>query len=67
MHELSKEIKIDLLKGAGHAVDRQAIGIVKSYGLSILDKIAKSALRGRRYVSHSGRLLGEILRPVGAR
>ncbi len=41
MHELSKEIKIDLLKGAGVAVDRQAVGIIKSYGLSILDKIAK--------------------------
>lgn len=41
MHEMSREIKVDLLKGAGHAVDKQAIGLVKSYGLSILDKIAK--------------------------
>ena len=41
MHELSKEIKVDLFKGAGAAVDRQAIGIIKSFGISILDKIAK--------------------------
>lgn len=39
--ELSKEVKVDLLKGASSSVDRQAIGLVKSYGISILDKIAK--------------------------
>ena len=39
--ELSKEVKVELLKGASSSVDRQAIGLVKSYGISILDKIAK--------------------------
>ncbi len=41
MHELSKEVKVELLKGAGGAVDRQAVGIIKSYGFNILNHIAK--------------------------
>lgn len=38
---LSKEVKVELLKGASRAVDKQAVGLIKSYGLSILNKIAK--------------------------
>lgn len=41
MHELSKLVKVELLKGAGGAVDRQAVGIIKSYGFGILNQIAK--------------------------
>lgn len=41
MNELSKLVKADLLKGAGRSVDRQAVGLIKSYGTSVLDKIAK--------------------------
>ncbi len=41
MKELSKLVKVDLLKGASTAVDHQAVGIIKSYGINILNKIAK--------------------------
>ena len=41
LNELSKTVKVDLLKGASRAVDRQAIGLIKSYGTQILDKVAK--------------------------
>lgn len=41
MNELSNEVKTDLLKGASRAVDRQAVGLIKSYGISVLDRIAK--------------------------
>lgn len=41
MYNLSKEVKVELLKGAGAAVDRQAVGIIKSYGINILNHIAK--------------------------
>ena len=41
MNELSKLVKVELLKGASRAVDKQAVGLIKSYGLSILNKLAK--------------------------
>ena len=41
MNELSKLVKVELLKGASRAVDKQAVGLIKSYGLTILNKIAK--------------------------
>ena len=41
MKELSKTVKVDLLKGASSSVDKQAVGLVKSYGFSILHSIAK--------------------------
>lgn len=41
MKELSKQVKVDLLKGASTSVDRQAVGLVKSYGFNVLHDIAK--------------------------
>ncbi|MBQ8292390.1 MAG: ribonuclease HIII [Bacilli bacterium] len=41
MKELSKEVQVNLLKGASASVDRQAIGLVKSYGFNILNTVAK--------------------------
>lgn len=41
MNDLSRLVKTDLIKGAGRLVDQQAVGLIKSYGTSILDKIAK--------------------------
>ncbi len=41
MKELSKVVKVGLLKGASSSVDRQAVGIIKSYGFNILNDIAK--------------------------
>ncbi len=41
MKELSKLVQVDLYKGASASVDKQAIGIIKSYGYDILYDIAK--------------------------
>ena len=41
MKELSKEVQVNLLKGASSSVDRQAVGLVRSYGFGILKQIAK--------------------------
>lgn len=41
MKELSKTVKVDLLKGASSSVDRQAVGLIKSYGFNVLHDIAK--------------------------
>lgn len=41
MKELSKTVNVDLLKGASSSVDRQAVGLIKSYGFNVLHDIAK--------------------------
>ena len=41
MKELSKTVKVDLLKGASSSVDRQAVGLIKSFGFNVLHDIAK--------------------------
>ena len=41
MKELSKIVKVDLLKGASSSVDRQAVGLIKSFGFNVLHDIAK--------------------------
>ncbi len=41
MKELSKEVQVNLLKGASSSVDRQAVGLIKSYGFNVLNNIAK--------------------------
>ena len=41
MKELSKEVQVNLLKGASSSVDRQAVGLIRSYGFGILKQIAK--------------------------
>ncbi len=41
MKDLSKMVKVDLYKGASTSVDKQAVGLIKSYGFDILHEIAK--------------------------
>lgn len=41
LKKMSKEYDLDLLKGAGHEVDRVAISFVKSNGFNELKKVAK--------------------------
>ncbi|MGM9899008.1 MAG: ribonuclease HIII [Bacilli bacterium] len=41
LKKLSIEYKMELLKGAGHEVDRSAISFVRSYGFKELFKVAK--------------------------
>ena len=41
MEELSKEVNMPLLKGAGENVDKQAAKIVNDYGKEKLQEIAK--------------------------
>ena len=41
MKELSKIVKVYLLKGASSSVDRQAVGLIKSFGFNVLHDIAK--------------------------
>lgn len=41
MRDLGKKYDVDLLKGASSSVDRQAISIVKTYGIEALKQIAK--------------------------
>ncbi len=41
LKKMSLEYKMELLKGAGHEVDRTAISFVRSYGFEALKKVAK--------------------------